>query len=274
MFNVDEKSYEKHSDKFLDTLAEVAEVYNRFEKDTNEQNEYLLYFNEHLKVFPIIDYWRKEIFYIWDVCRESLICCEAINEEFIRNLTDTNSIHEKVYFHRTLEYYMENITYRMFPLLEKIAQMVNQLMSLNIKEKDVSFYKVKEAMINKYTNHTLTSLFKAFESKGEGNKALREYRHALTHRRDPLQPYYKLKDYEAQGLEDGETELSILKINVAVQMEAERDPQEMLSIIKTFYFNLTDFVEKLFLGSLEELIKRYEDEVDYSENQLSHEPNE
>ena len=81
MFNVSEEHYIKYQLQYPDELLSTSQIYNSFK---NMHEEVFFYLNEHLKLFPLLDSWRIEICYIWDVCRMSMICATTLYEEDVK----------------------------------------------------------------------------------------------------------------------------------------------------------------------------------------------
>ncbi|MEC2074571.1 Cthe_2314 family HEPN domain-containing protein [Metabacillus fastidiosus] len=266
---MDADSYKKYYPEFPDELKELGDLYNQFNDETDD---ILLAFNEYLKIFPIINYWRIEVFYSWDICRQSLVCATAVFEDNLRNIDLNDISKERIYNENIVEYYLDNVTYRVFSILEKIGQMVNVLMELGYKEHEVSYLEVKNKLIEIYPDHHITGIFTLLENGDSNNKKLRKYRNSITHRRDPKQQFFQLKNMKLSWEHgEGNEDFNQIIVNRSFLRKPELTIEELLKVITSFYHRLTDYIKYLFLVTLPEIIKRYEDEVEFYQSQIPEE---
>lgn len=272
MFNVDMEEYIKYQHKYPDVLGKVAEAYNKYEE---AHPPIFLALNQHLKIFPVLNSWRIEICYIWDFCRMSMICAYTIYKgEFYDKFKvvpgkklDREIDGEMIFELQKFEYYLENVIYRTFSILEKYAHGVNLLLDLGLTEREISYARVKSKLYNEHGSHELTRAIKRFEKNEEVLKIIRETRNALTHRQDPLNPSFVNEDLEI----DLEEKLPERPEKIIANIYAQKDPflntDKFFKTTDTFYHVLTKFIEHSLLEILRVLNDRFQEEQDFYRDQ-------
>lgn len=259
-FNIPEELVEKYEELFPDLLLDSANVYNEFEENFNDDDAIMLYLNQHLKLFPIINSWRKELFFQWDICRQSLVCASALVKEYCVNFKEDDVSLERMQAEFLAEYYLDNISYRVFSILDKIGHPLNSVLNLNFSAREVSYFKVKNRIKNDWTE--IYKLFLEFENNDRVLSEFKEYRNSLTHRNHLLQPNYELEDIEIDLGEDNENGLNgKVLINMPERISQKINVIQLYETVETTYNRLTIFLEKIFLVLLEEIKKSYINEV-------------
>lgn len=260
-FNVSEDLVEKYEKFFPDLLSESATLYNEFEESFSGNDIMLLNLNQHLKFFPIINNWRQELFFQWDVCRQSLICASAIVKEYCINYKEDDVSVERIYNEYLVEYYLDNISYRVFSILDKTGHPLNLLLNLNLASRNVSYFNIRNIVTRDWPE--INTIFLEFEKDDEILSEFKEYRHSLTHRSHLLQPKFELGDIEIDlggNIENGLN--GKLRVNMPERSEPEFSITELYETIEEIYNRLTVLLEKLFLFLLNEIKKRYNEEVE------------
>lgn len=258
MFNIDEEKYEKYDSFFPDELANIADNFNDFE---NETDEILLFFNQYLKFFPVINKWRIDVFNCWDICRRSLVCASQVYKEELEGIFTQIDIYtkERIYYESIVEYYIENVVYRIFSILEKTSHPANILLNLNFNERKVSFNSVLNVLEKNHVDKTITKLFQKIDDRISKSKVL-EVRHSYIHRNDPMNPSYEIQEIEI-NMKESCFPNDRLVINTAI----EKDPL-ILSIdllyveVLEIYKELTVFVKGSFDYYLNYIVEQYEKE--------------
>jgi len=192
----------------------------------------------------------------------SMLSAYCVYEEKLKDRFEPTDISvERIYYTRTVEYFIENAIYRYFSILEKLAHSINVLMQFKLSEREVSFAKVRTLLNENYQDNLLTNEVNSFEANTEVLKTLRETRNATTHRKDPLAPTFVMEDLELDGpVDEGPEKLIAQIFNVG---EAPIDIDKLYSSTEEFYFVLTDFIKNILLIELEMLHKRFEQEQDH-----------
>ncbi|WP_458411886.1 Cthe_2314 family HEPN domain-containing protein [Schinkia sp. CFF1] len=263
-FNVDKKLYDKYKDEFPDLLDKAAAAYREFDNSFEEDERIILILNEHLKLFPIIDHWKTELFYQWDVCRHSLICATAIINEYCKKFKEDDYSDERGYYEHLAEYYLDNISYRAFSILEKIGHPLNILLSLDLPYRKISFFTVKTKLSNGYPEHLINKIFQELESDEGVSIEFKEYRHSLTHRDHLLQPTYGLEVVELEmGEDNGNGINGTALVNISTAKAPRLNIITLHEMVTEFYGKLTVFLEDFFIACLKELIERHKKEVDF-----------
>lgn len=259
-FNVPKGLVEKYEEFFPDLLFEPANVYNKFEESFNNEDSILLFLNQHLKLFPIINSWRKELFFQWDVCRQSLICASALVKEFCVKYKEVDISNERIHNETLAEYYLDNISYRIFSILDKIGHPLNSALNLNFSVREVSYFKIKNRIKNDWPE--INKLFLEFENTDTVLTEFKEYRNSITHRNHLLQPEYELDDIELDLGEGNENGLNgKLLVNIPEKINPKISIIQLYETVEKTYNRLTSFLEKIFLVLLKEIKERYSNEV-------------
>jgi hypothetical protein len=266
-FNVSKKLINKYEKFYPDSLSEVAGEFSEFKESFKGNDEILLTFNEHLKLFSIVNSWRLELFFQWDVCRLSLINASAIVKEYCVNYKENDVSVERITNDFLAEYYLDNISFRVFSLLDKIGHPLNLMLNLNLPPRKVTYFNIKNNIANDWPE--INKLFLEFENSDEILSDFKEYRNSLTHRNHLLQPKYELNDVEIDLGENNENGLNgKLKVNMLEMSKPEFSIIELYETTEEIYNRLTIFLEKLFLFLLNEIKKRYSDEVKFHLNEF------
>lgn len=264
MFNVDEKDYIKHQDRYQDDLYEVSSIYNDYEDNTEE---IFLALNQHLKHFPLLNSWRIEICYIWDICRMSMICAVSVYEEHYKNkLSQDDITDEYVHYSRTIEYYIENVIYRSFSILEKLAHGINHIINLGLPERAVSFAKIRQLLLEQKPNDLITGIIKKFEEDNDIYMSIREIRNAITHRKDPLAPVYSYDDIEVEienAVPEGPNKI---KANILIQEESTITVDTLVESTIKYYPVFTELIDRTLRALLQTLDERFIEEQKYYQN--------
>ncbi len=260
MFNVNVRDYKKYEKNYTDELKNIAESYNQVEQN---YEEILFLLNQYLKLFPLLNSWRIEVCYQWDVCRISMICAISTFERRVKRRFKTNDYSEKrLWYERIVEYYTENVILRSFSILEKLSHSINLLYNLELKERDTSFANVRNKLKEKYPSEIITKKIIQFESNDKVLKIIRETRHAITHREDPLGYIIKFEDIEVDSpfkVPESNTKNTI-KATIPIADPPELNVESFVYITNDFYRILTTFLNDTLKIILEELMKRYENE--------------
>lgn len=266
-FNVSKKLVNKYEKSYPDLLSEIADEYNDFREKFKNNDEILLSLNQHLKLFPIVNSWRLELFYQWDVCRLSLICTSAIVKEYSVKYKKNDISTERITNDFLIEYYLDNISFRVFSILDKIGHPLNLMLNLNLPSRKVSYFNIKNIISNDWPE--INKLFLEFENSDEILSKFKEYRNSLTHRNHLLQPKYELSDVEFDLGENNENGLNgKFKLNMPEMSLPEFNIIELYETTEEIYNRLTIFLEKLFLFLLNEIKKRYNDGVEFHLNEF------
>jgi hypothetical protein len=87
-------------------------------------------------------------------------------------------------------YYCENAIYRIFSLIEKIGQLVNDRCQLGMEIKEISFNKTLKLLCDKKF-HSLYNILSALKNNAHLKDLQESYRHPKTHRREPYLKEFK-----------------------------------------------------------------------------------
>ncbi|GEM_PF-2954140 len=260
MFNVDETAYLKfkRKRKFQDNLLDVAKLYNKFGKS---YDSIMFTLNEHLKYFSLLDSWRREICFSWDTCRQSLICATATYEEKIKNKYQTKrQTKERIYYTNITEYYLENTLYRLFSILDKLSHALNLVLNLGFKERDVSFPRVRDKLINTYPQHRIIPIIEMFESRESLHKILRETRNAMTHREGPLDSSLSFEQVTFE-VPEGFNEEGYVSAVIPILNKPKLTLEELYEVVHEYYEISTRLINFTLMLLLLEISEKYEKEL-------------
>ena len=267
MFNVDLKDFESYTTQFPDVLDSIAKRYSDFEK---HYPTILFALNQHLKWFPVLNEWRITICWQWDACRISMICATATYRKHVEHQATGDTQNEDTATATLrVQYYLENVIFRGFAVLEKLSHMVAILFQVGIQQRDVSFARVRSKLNDQYPHHPITHAYQDFENAS--SSLIRELRNALTHRDDPLGQTWQMKDMEiavkdmpadvvVDVSEPSERRITNDNDKLTVTVPIANNP--ILSVnqffIETtaFYQNLTRLLENVLPLVLDELLMR------------------
>ena len=260
MFNISMKDYVKYHHLYPDELKEIAETYNKIE--TYLDNDIFMSMNQHLRLFPLLNSWRVEICYAWDLCRRSMVCSTSTFEERIKHKFKSNRITEnRVMQEGLVEYYLENAMYRLFAALDKCAYVVNILFSLHIQERRISFISANSILSEQYASHSIAQLFITF-SNGQALNRAREIRNGITHRMHPAAPSYYLDEIiiDLTGSPKADPRMKSIKFIAPIRSEPSLTIRDFVDLAKSFYDAVTIFLNNLFTMVIDELQLRLNQE--------------
>jgi hypothetical protein len=190
-----------------------------------------------------------------------MVCATAIYEEKIKDKYKTNrQTKERIYYSNISEYYLENTLVRLFSIIEKLSHAINLVLNLGFKERDVSFARIRDKLINIYPKHRITTFIEIFESSERTQNILRETRNAMTHRKDPLGSSYSFSEVLFE-VPEGFNEQGHISAIIPIFETPKLTLEELYNVVHEYYEVSTTLIKFVFLQLLLEISEKYDNEI-------------
>ena len=152
----------------------------RFVCQTQTDDEYLMWINCHNETVRSILYlWLYELISLEPEIRRAV--AEA------KSFKGVSSSDHPGASHQPFRYHADNACYRIFAALDKVGQLLNMYLSLEVPQRKVAFKKVIDVISKSPDLNNIPELLPLIRIRDlEWYNSLSEYRHSLTHRLSPV----------------------------------------------------------------------------------------